>query len=298
MLMKLRRTLGTVLLGGCLPLTALAGEGVFGWIYTLDLQPKGAAEIEQKIDYTTGQASGSYNLWKSKTGVEYGLTNDVQITGYLDAYSVNAKQNYHQCDEIAPCTAGFGVPESANGLNSYSKTAISGGSAEVIWRLTNPVTSPIGVGLYFEPSIGTLSESVELRLLLQSNFLDDRLILAANFIAETEKFKFDPAETIYESSFDIRYGASYRFAPNWFAGVEGRFHNDFEGSWYGKQIQRANFIGPNLHYGGKDFWVTAAWLYQLGGQCWEPGDAECSNGRVWDSHGQNQFMLKVGMPLQ
>jgi len=39
---------------------AQAGEGAFGWVYTLDLQPKGTAEFEQKVDVTHGQAAGRY----------------------------------------------------------------------------------------------------------------------------------------------------------------------------------------------------------------------------------------------
>ena len=274
-----------------------AGEGTFGWVYTLDLQPKGSWEIEQKIDLTTGQAAGTYNLWQSRTGIEYGITDDIQLTGYLNAYSVQANKNSINCEgSKRRCTAGFAVPgDFAN--QSFNKSEINGGSAEIIWRLTNPVTSPIGVGLYLEPTLGNTEDSIEARLLLQSNFLDDRLVFAVNLIAESAKVKFDPSDITYESMFDIRYGASYRFQSNWFAGVEGRFHNDFAGSNYSTQTQRANFIGPNLHFANQDFWLTAAWLYQIGGTCWEPGSAECSGGKVWDSHGKNQFIVKVGFPL-
>ncbi|MGB4345140.1 MAG: hypothetical protein WBJ21_01955 [Burkholderiaceae bacterium] len=31
--------------------SAQAGEGTFGWIYTLDLQPKGTLEFEQRLQY-------------------------------------------------------------------------------------------------------------------------------------------------------------------------------------------------------------------------------------------------------
>jgi len=27
------------------------------------------------------------------------------------------------------------------------------------------------------------------------------------------------------------------------------------------------------------------------------GEAECSNARVWDSHSVNEYILKVGFPL-
>jgi len=73
---------------------ASAGEGSFGWIYTLDLQPKGTLEFEQRLQLTRKQAAGTYDLWRSRTELEYGLTDDIQIAGYLNAYSVNAAGNY------------------------------------------------------------------------------------------------------------------------------------------------------------------------------------------------------------
>lgn len=280
------------------PGTALAGEGAFGWLYTLDLQPKGTWEIEQKLDLNTGQAPGGrYNLWKSKTGLEYGVTNDFQLTGYVNAYSVNASKNYTNCEDgSARCTSGWGVPGSKSELNSYSKTSVDGVSLEGIWRITNPVVDPVGVGIYLEGTTGSYADAIEARLLLQSNFLDDRLILAANIVGEIEKYKWND-EPMKESIVDVLLGVSYRFAPKWFAGIEGRVHNDFSGYGFQQRTQFANFVGPNIHYASKDWWFTAAWRYQIGGQCWAPGDADCMGGKVADSHGVNNFIVKVGFPL-
>jgi hypothetical protein len=273
-----------------------AGEGAFGWIYSLDLQPKGTWEFEQKVDLTTKQATGTYSLWKTKSGIEYGVTNDFQITGYINGVSVHANKNYTNCDGASPCTAGWGVPGSASPNDPFSKTSFRGASLEGIWRVTNPVISPIGVGIYLEGSVGEFSNAIESRLLLQSNFLDDKLIVAANFVAEFEKYKWND-QPMDESILDILYGVSYRVAPKWFAGIEGRFHNDFVGYGYKSQTQKAHFIGPNIHYASKDWWTTVAFRYQLGGKCWAPGDVDCMNGKVADGHGQNQFIVKVGFPF-
>lgn len=291
-----KKTLATLLTSLAMSSTSYAGEGAFGWIYSLDLQPKGTWEFEQKVDLTTKQASGTYNLWKTKTGMEYGVTNDFQLTGYINGISVNANKNYTNCDGAAPCTAGWGVPGSADPNKSFSRSEVQGVSLEGIWRITNPVVSPVGVGIYLEGSTGTFSNSIEGRLLLQSNFLDDKLIVAANLVAEFEKYKWndDPME---EAILDVLYGVSYRFAPKWFAGIEGRFHNDYVGYAYKTQTQKAHFIGPNIHYASKDWWATAAWRYQIGGKCWAPGDVDCMNGKVADGHGLNQFIVKVGFPF-
>lgn len=271
---------------------AHAGEGSFGWIYTLDLQPKGTLEFEQKLQYNRGQAQGKYDLWQARTELEYGLTDDVQIAGYLNSSYVSADRN----DANTGDASGWLVPGNAG--PSYSKGRVDGVSVEAIWRLTNPVVDPVGVGLYGEVTTGSVKDELEGRLLLQSNFLDDRLVLASNLHFAIEKVKFDAADIGHESMVDLLLGASYRVANNWTAGLEYRFHNDFNGYGFNTQTQRAHFFGPNMHYATKDWWFTAAWRYQpKGGSCWAPGDAECSNGRVWDSHTKNEFIIKIGRPL-
>jgi hypothetical protein len=59
----------------------LAGDGLFGWIYTLDLQPKGKWEFEQRLQLNKQQAAGTYDSWFSRSEIEYGLTNDLQVAG-------------------------------------------------------------------------------------------------------------------------------------------------------------------------------------------------------------------------
>jgi len=280
---------------------AYAGEGVFGWIYSLDLQPKASLEFEQRLQLNQQQAAGTYEAWTARTELEYGLTNDLQIAGYINSYFTNANQNYtnpEACGNSATCTAGYGVPESHDPASPYRKSGIEGGSLEAIYRITNPVTSPIGIGLYLEPTIGKNKNEIEARLLLQSNFIDDRLILAGNVVVANEQLKFIGNGNVPESMLDFLVGASYRFAPKWSAGIEARFHNDYSSYNLQNQVQKATFVGPNIHYASKDWWVTGAWRYQINGNtCMGDGTAECSNARVWDSHSVNEFIVKVGFPL-
>ena len=284
----------TLALGLALPMSAaLAGEGSFGWIYTLDLQPRGALEFEQRVQLNRAQAKGKYDLWQSRTELEYGVSEDFQLAGYLNASHVGANQNYPDGS-----TSGWLVPGSA-GSTSYSRSRIDGVSVEGIWRLSNPVIDPVGVGVYLEGTTGQVKDEVEARLLLQSNFLDDRLVVASNLHFATERVKYDRPDIGRESMADLLLGVSYRVANNWTAGVEYRFHNDFDGYRFNTQTQRAHFIGPNVHYATKEWWVTAAWRYQPKGasRCWAPGEAECSDGRVWDSHSRNEYVMKFGVPF-
>ena len=134
---------------------AHAGEGAFGWIYTLDLQPKGKLEFEQRLQLNQQQASGTYDAWTARTELEYGLTNNLQVAGYINSYYTSANQNYtnpEACGDMPTCTGGYGVPSSHDPSTTYRKSGIEGGSLEAIYRITNPVTSPVGVGLYLEPT--------------------------------------------------------------------------------------------------------------------------------------------------
>jgi hypothetical protein len=93
---------------------------------------------------------------------------------------------------------------------------------------------------------------------------------------------------------DFLLGASYRFAPKWFAGIEARRHNDFGSYNLRDQTQKGFFYGPNVHYAEKEWWATVAWRYQpKGGRCMGDGTAECSDSRVWDSHSRNEVMFKL-----
>ena len=298
--LKTRSARGAALLACLVSLSAHAGEGAFGWLYTLDLQPKGKLEFEQRVDVTHRQSAGSYNWSQFRSELEYGLTNDLQVSAYLNAYAIGANRNYinpEACDNVLPCTAGFGVPTTVSGsTRSFNGRGVDGVSLEAVYRLTNPVTSPIGVGFYVEPTFGKLENELETRLILQSNFLDDRFIVAANLLSEIEHEKYSDG-VIRNSMADLLYGATYRFASNWSGGVEGRLHTDFDGAFYQSHSQTANFLGPVLHYAAKDFWVTTVWRHQLNGHCYNDGTADCSVGHVSDNHGRDQFMVKVGIPL-
>ena len=202
-----KRITCSILGASTLPLSfAHAGEGVFGWIYTLDLQPQGKLEFEQRLQLNRQQASGSYNAWTARSELEYGLTSNFQVAGYINSYYTNANQNYtnpEACGDSPTCTGGYGVPSSHDPSTPYRKSGIEGGSLEGIYRMSNPVTNPIGVGLYLEPTWGRNKDEIEARVLLQSNFMDDRLILAGNVVAANERLKFIENGNVPESMLDF-----------------------------------------------------------------------------------------------
>eukprot|EP00456_Euglypha_rotunda_P069311 TRINITY_DN60937_c0_g1_i1.p1 TRINITY_DN60937_c0_g1~~TRINITY_DN60937_c0_g1_i1.p1 ORF type:complete len:122 (-),score=34.64 TRINITY_DN60937_c0_g1_i1:10-375(-) len=72
---------------------AHAGEELFPETYMADTLPKGVFEAEQGVTYREGKSKGTYQLWQTRTELEYGLTDRWMIAGYLNAYSVEAENN-------------------------------------------------------------------------------------------------------------------------------------------------------------------------------------------------------------
>lgn len=296
-----------VLWMGCI--AAQAGESPFGFIYTTDTQPKGTYEVEQWATLRKGKQQGSYDLWQHRTEFEYGVTNDFQASIYLNNYAVNANRS-----DGAGNTTGPYVPENIDQSRRYrSGLRHDSTSLEFIYRLWSPYSDPLGVALYYEPTFGPQSREHEVKLLLQKNFLDDRLIVAANIVASAEwkKRTGDPALTPADDGFftrternsEVNYwlGVSYRFAPKWSAALEFWNHREFDcHTLFKRQCAEhaAYFLGPTLHYAEKKWWFTASWLPQLPyGRCYNDGQcAVTSNGRIYgDEHEKNMFRFKVGL---
>lgn len=239
---------------------ANASEGMFGYIYTLDNTPQGSWEYEQKQTLRTGKARGTYSAVDLRNEFEYGLTNDLQVAFYVNSLYLN-QQN---------------VPDpenTAQNLENHNEFNVRGASVEFLYRALTPYKNPIGLGFYLEPEISLqqadhgqdqIERAVEGRIILQKNFLDDTLVAAANILLEPEWFKQDGLHQ-KELYAELTLGATYRFHANWFAGVEVRNHMEYPDMNLGHQEHSAVFAGPNIHYGGENYWWTLSILPQISG---------------------------------
>lgn len=271
--MKIR--LGMALLAG-LAAVAMAGaaqadEPLFGYVYTTDLLPKGKWEVEQWITDQEGQAHGHFHHIHFNTEVEYGLQDNLQIAAYLNTSYADAAFN-----SVRHLTEGMEIPYDHDPTRPYRAARFDGVSFEAIYRVMSPYIDPVGLAFYIEPEFGPRESGVEFRAIIQKNFLEDRLVLAANVWAEFEREagsnlvvpgsnevptgKKSPATY---GEFDL--GISYRFIPNWSVGLEFRNHNEWEG-WtlnHGDQDHSAFFLGPNIHYAAQRWFFTLSLLHQL-----------------------------------
>lgn len=277
-------------------INALAGESPFGWIYTADVHPQGTFEYEHWSYLQESQAGGDYSFLQNREEIEYGVTPRLQVSGYLNWSSVDAKRN-----EPDGSTGGPGTDLGANDdpFGRYKRTGYDSVSAEVIYQVMNPLTDPIGLAVYVEPEIGPREREIELRLIAQKNFIDDRLIVAANLWTafEHENMKMEEERA---TMLELDLGVSYRFANNWSAGIEARNHREYDGYWYGNKAHSAWFLGPNLHYASRHWWLTAAWRHQLPvvQAFTDEQRAVVLGDRIYgDEHSRNEFIVKIGVPF-
>jgi uncharacterized protein DUF6662 len=283
---------------------AEADEPVFGYSYTTDLQPRGTFELEQWVTAALEKSRGDYKRFNLREEVEYGVTDNFQLAFYVNWNHVTAKR-----DSVEGTTSGPLVPENVDPLRRYTATQFDSVSLEAIYRLLSPYKDPIGLAVYLEPSIGPGIRELEAKLILQENFLDDRLIWAANFTfapeweRETGDPSLDPEDPEsrrrWEKAIEVEFttGLSYRFARNWFAGIEFRNHNEFAGHSLSHAEHSAFFLGPNVHYASGPFWATLTILPQLPIAAAYSADQRAARvgGRIYgDEHEKIEVRFRAG----
>ena len=139
-----------------------AHEAIFAWTYTTDLTPKGHGEFEQWITPRWEKEHGNYSVIDFREELEYGVTDNFQIALYLNHHYVYANDDVPVANPAHPKRRLPGVYETggedvhaghdpATPFDSYHFQSVS---FESIYRLLSPYKAPIGLALYFEPSVG------------------------------------------------------------------------------------------------------------------------------------------------
>src|SRR5205085_10997380 len=156
-------------------------------------------------------------------------------------------------------------------------------SAEFKYSVVKPNQHNIGLTFYAEPGWSRIHRisgekgteyELELKAIAQKNFLRDRLVWAVNLTLEPEWERAarepsgDSAEEALEKELklEVATGLSYRVAPRWWLGAEGRYHSVYPDWTHGLHRENyAVYAGPSVHYDGGKWSVTATWLPQLFG---------------------------------
>ena len=259
--------------------SARADENLFGYVTGAETLPQGHYDFYQTTTARTGKDDGSYLAWDSETEIEYGFTDRFQATLGVD-------QHYFDIE---------GVP----GLSDQNRYRFGGVSVAAKYRHLSPFKDAVGLayrvelGFHRYDEVAGIIERETLfapSLALQKNFLDDTLITVVNAGFGMTWGKQPAEEYDYELALTGGAGISYRFAPGWFAGIEGRYRSEFPRMKLSEHEHSVFFAGPSLHYAAQTWWVTATWSNQIWGH---EVDAPVS-GKAYAEESLNEFRLKVG----
>jgi len=267
-------------------LAAHADENLFGYSTGTDVLPQGAWELYEWITYRTQKHEGTYQAIDYRTEVEYGWSNKMSQALYLNFVQ-------HKIKDSAPLDD-TGAPEYPNLMTGVE---LQGVQTALKYNVFSVYKDPLGLSFYLEPGFSQIFKitgqkqeewSVELKTLLQKNFMDDLLTVVWNIILEHEVRRFK-GNNLWEDEFTLEStaGISYRFVPKWWGGLETRYHSEYPE--YGKREHWAVFLGPNVHYGDKKWWTTLTVLPQFKG-----GPREEGENVHLSEHEKTEYRLKVG----
>lgn len=266
--------------------TAHADENLFGYSNSTDTTPKGAVELYQWVTYRSQKATGTYEALDYRTEIEYGWTDRLSQSLYL---------NFRQHD------IQNSAPEDENGDPLYGniKTGMrfQGVQSDIKYNIFSPYKEDFGLALYFEPGYSRIFKisgerqdeySLEFKLLFQKNFFENQMTTVFNLNFEPEVRRFYGNQSWEkEIAIEATTGVSYRFIPNWFGGLEARYHSEYP-DW-GKREHWAVFLGPNVHYGSERWWFTFTAFPQFAG-----GPRVKGENVHLSEHEKTEYRLKVG----
>lgn len=309
--MRVTRLLLTILLLFVVVFDSFADEQLFGYVQGAETIPKGQTQVYQWLTERNGKSDGTYVGRDYRTEIEYGLSNRLQSSFYINA-SGHDISNAHSNSE-----------EHSEGLssdfpNKSTSLEFNGFSNALKYILLSPYKpnklGGVGLALYVEPGYSTVHKvtgekmheySVETRFIIQKNFLEDRMVFAFNVNSEFEKRKMrGESEWEDEVALEFTSGLTYLFRPNWYFGFESRYHSEYPGLMgrnkfllspnYGPREHWAVFLGPVVHYAAKKWWITATWLPQIRGGL--DGGSQHGSKHLGE-HEINEVRLKVSYVL-
>lgn len=260
---------------------ALADENVFAYSYGSETLPKGGNELYLWVTDRRGKGAGDYNAQDYQLEYEHGFTDHFQASIYLTFQS-------NHIDGLAP--------ELDDRKLNF---AWNGSKAELKWSVSSPYKDGIGVAFYLEPGFARYSAksgekttklSLEGKLLLQKNFMNDRLIWVGNIAAEQEFENEAGNDWESELEFELSSGLAYNVAPGWHLGAEGRYTSAYEN--FPNSAERSDyalFFGPTVHYGAKKWWATLSYQPQVAG-----GPTVRSGSLNLASYEKREIRIKLG----
>ena len=285
MTISTRLALASLTLIPLISVESRADENLFGWAKGSETLPKGHVDLYQFSTLRTGKAAGdgSYNAYDFETEIEYGYTDQLQL-------AISVAQNYF---------SGSALEDDGESLTETGYR-FGGVAAAAKYRFLSPFIDDYGLALNFSTGYNRHDETAGIvenhifvapTLIFQKNFMDNTLITTASAGVDFGWGKKPAEEYSKEMGLETRMGVSYRFAPGWFVGLEGRLRTEYPQFNITDNEHVVIFVGPNIHYGSEKFWATLAWAYQAYGH---ETDEQQVDDRAFAEQVQNEIRLKVG----
>lgn len=297
------------------PSLAQADENL--WIYAraADTLPKGKLELKFRDTLRLDKDSGDYKFHDLRTELEYGLSSTLTASFELVGFQHDYRVEDENLQPLFETQGGEG--------GRFDKFQYAGFELGLKYNILSNYKDLFGLAVkgaferrnrYRIDGAPINQDSFVFSAMFQKNFLEDRLSFAMTPKIEFERRK-SPGVLEEEISFDGSAGVSYRFASNWYAGLEFRHQSDYlspqiDGEFepsqrrssfdltdfrVGSQFQRGNYLGPVFHYGSQSWWATLGALFQVRG-----GGHPLSysrNNRNWDEHERLHIGLAIGRQL-
>jgi len=215
---------------------ALADPRPFTFTYDTYPEGKGNVEYEQWVTYRTHtQEDHSFTTFDFRHELEVGITDNFDLSVYIPTW------RYED-------------------TNDHTGSRFDTVGIEGILYLLNPVTDPIGLGLYGEIDAGEDELEFEYKLLLQKDWKN--WTFAYNLIVETAvQGIFTNKENEVEGVLGHAIGVSYALSPARRIGGETTIESIFD-EWRHYEDTTV-YAGPTFAYAASNWWVTVTPMFQL-----------------------------------
>lgn len=214
-----------------------ADKKPFARSYTSYTLPARALELEVWQTGILGKGLGNYSHWKPRIEFEYGITDRLTGSMYLNFDQTNSSGNNFQSKPFSLSTTSF----------------------EFRYRLSNPSEWFIDPALYFELGYGGDVVEYEPKILLTKRF--DDFITVINLNSEIEG---NIAESENESAFEFTAGIAYEINNNISLGLEFRNDRNYK-DIYSNELNQASYLGPTVSFQTEQFYFVINFLAQVGG---------------------------------
>ena len=215
------------------PTTAAhAGVRHFTYIYEAVTSAPGSVDVENWVTWSRTTDPQRVDEVDFRHEFEFGITDKFQASVYLADW-------FYAAD-----------PE-------HSRFTYSDSAVELIYNLTNPVVDPLGLSIYEEIRAGDRVFELESKVIAQKDI--GPLILAYN--ATLEAVWQGTGLEDRQGEFQQALGASYEISQRLSTGVE-MLHEFVFPEWRDNQRIRNFFIGPNVSFRHRNWFVTVTALAQ------------------------------------